>query len=113
MMTRETIIKGMTSNVARQIESNPGAKCLRIRTKLCELNDLIYTIEDGRLFCYVLDEDGMSGDEAGSLSNGQLLRFADELMQMAERAYRRSYQSTKAREVQQAREEMRRVLTNK
>ena len=33
--------------------------------------------------------------------------------QVAERAFRRSYQSAKAREIEQAREEMRRVLTNK
>ena len=112
-MTRETIIKGMTSNVARQIAKEPGAKCFKIRTRLCEQRDFIYTIEDGALCCYLLDEDGMSGDTAENLTNEQLLLFADEFMQVAERAFRSQYMSAKAREIEKAREEMRRVLTNK
>ena len=113
MMTRQTIIQGLTSNVARQIAKEQGAKCFKIRTRLCELRDLVYTIEDGALCCYVLDEDGMSGDAAENLTDGQLLLFANEFMQVAERAYRRQYMSAKAREVERAREEMRQVLTNK
>lgn len=103
----------MTANVARQIAKEPGAKCFKIRTRLCELRDFVYTIEDSVLCCYLLDEDGMSGDTAENLTDGQLLLFADEFMQVAERAYRRQYMSAKAREVERTREEMRRVLTHK
>lgn len=113
MMTRETIIQGLTNNVARQIAKEPGAKCFKIRTRLCEVRDFVYTIEGGVLCCYLLDDEGMYGDAASSLTDGQLWMFADEFMQVAERAFRRSYQSAKAREIEQAREEMRRVLTNK
>lgn len=112
-MTRETIIQGLTSNVTHQIANEPGARCVRIRTRLCELRDFIYTIEDGELCCYLLDDDGMNGDTANNLTDGQLLIFADEFMQMVERAYRRQCQSANARVIEQAREEMRRVLTNK
>ena len=112
MMTRETIIQGMTNNVARQIKAQ-GAKCFKIRTRLCEACDFIYTIENGVLHCYLMDEDGLHGDNAKNLTDSQLWLFADEFMQMAERACRRQCQSVKAREFERAREEMRRVLTNK
>ena len=113
MMTRESIIQGVTNNVARQIAKEPGAKCFRIRTRLCEMRDFIYTIEDGVLCCYLLDEVGMHGDAATNLTDGQLFMFANEFMELAERAFRSNYQSMKACEIERAREEMRRVLTHK
>jgi hypothetical protein len=60
-----------------------------------------------------MDEDGMHGDLAENLTDGQLLIFADEFMSLAERAFRCNYQSVKAREIERAREDMRRVLTHK
>ena len=112
MMTRESIIRCLKSNVQNQITCNPSAKCVRIRTRLCELRDFVYTIENNTLCCYLLDEDGMHGDAAENLTDGQLLIFADELMSMAERAFRRNYQSTRAREIGKVREDMRKVLTH-
>ena len=98
----------MTNQVAKQLSK--GGKCIKIQPKLCEDYYLVYTIEDGALCCYLLDGDGMNGDRADALTNGQLYTFVDVLLQRVEGAHWRNGNYAKSREVARVREDIYQAL---